>query len=158
MTFATRLAATGKAPIYILEQEGDSVLPSDFADVTNWTAEDAAGTLADDTTDAIEGASSIGWDKTGGGSVNAGVSLTPSASVDITDGSWDSIYLKAPTALTDVDSCLVRIGSNSLNYYEWTIPDSWFTAAKWHFVRLSELTQETGWSFSTTGSPDLSVD
>jgi len=123
----------------------------DDCEATTGWADSADCTLSVNSTTYKEGTASLNWTKDGVASVNC-YSEKTSPSLDFTSKElslW--MYVIDATALAKlaITGCLViRYGSDSSNYYQWTKNKTNLTAGQWNLI--DGLTVATA---STTGTP-----
>ena len=119
---------------------------------TDWTAAGDASNLTLDTTNEIRGAGCLNFDVDAYSTGSATLTLAASATVDITGWDYLAFWVNFPTSydtlLTDVK---VQMGSDSSNYYEWTLTNP--TEATDTMMKLDKD------DATTTGTPvDASTD
>nr|AKH46391.1 hypothetical protein [uncultured marine virus] len=120
---------------------------------TDWTASGDASNLTLDTTNEKRGTGCLNFDVDAYSTGQAVLTLAASGTIDIVDEKGTlNFWFQAPTdydtLLTDIK---VRIGSDSSNYYEWTMTNP--TEATWELISLA-YTDAT-----TTGTAvDASID
>ena len=155
MSWATRIAAGGQAPVYILEFDGDEIEADEFDAATNWSAGNASVTgITTNSTDAKSGTASIQWDKSGTGAA-AGNIINSSMSFSLSDYAYHSIRFKMPTTLTGTaQNFVVALGQDGSNFYFWNVPVALLSEGQWVTLRLSLNEADSGYtSTGETGSP-----
>ncbi len=119
-----------------------------------WAAFGDATTLAADTVDFVLGNGSIKFDISAAGGTTAGIQTSNMSAVDISNylGGFSSIFVNAKiNSITGLTNFILRIGSDSSNYYQMTVTvrnDGAAFIAGWNPLRF-DLTNMT-----TVGSPD----
>lgn len=119
------------------------------ADVTNWVLFGDGENVALDTDDYIKGNSSISFDLSSAGGTTAGIQNAAIATFDITDylGGNSAIFVwHKINSATNITNYVIRIGTDSSNYYTKTITtknDGTAFAAGWNLLRfdLTSLTE-----------------
>lgn len=119
-----------------------------------WAAFGDAESLVADSHNYVKGGGSIKWDISSAGGTTAGLQNTSLSTFDLTDylggngAAFIWVYINSATNLTNF---ILRLGSDTSNYYSKTITtasDGTAFRAGWNLLRFN-LT-----SLTTTGSPD----
>ena len=120
---------------------------------TDWSVSGEATNLTLDTTNEIRGTGALNFDISAYSTGTSNLTLAASSTIDITDyKGFVTAWVKFPTGYTtDLASVRFRIGSDSSNYYEWTLTNP--TANENYFIKLDFS------DASTTGTPvDSAID
>ncbi len=116
-----------------------------------WTAVGDATNVRDDSDDYIKGAGSVAWDIGAGATTTAGIQNTGLNTFDLTDflGGHSAVFVWVRiNSTTNLTNFVLKIGSDSSNYYSKTVTarhDGNAFASGWNLLRfpLTSLT-ETG--------------
>lgn len=139
----------------------DVVVLNDCDAITNWTGTDDLASVAQESTLKRRGAASVKFNVDVSASGNDFATLSNAnlnagaGGIDITDekgflGFW---FFVPAGALTNFTNLIIRLGSDSSNYYEWTVSAAALTAGKYQFIRLLYT------AATPTGSPvDTTID
>lgn len=140
-----------------LDTQEDSILISDFTSLTEgtgtWTLFGDGESLAIDTSNYITNGACLSWNISAAGGTTAGAYISGIGEYDVSDYKSDGsafmwIYIYSATNLTN---WILRLGSDSSNYYSMTATtqaDGTAFVAGWNLIK---------WDFSgktTTGTPD----
>ena len=140
-----------------LDEQEESCLVSDFTSLTEgtgtWTLFGDGTSLSIDTSNYITNGACLSWDISAAGGTTAGAYISGIGEYDVTDYKSDGsafmwIYIYSTTDLTN---WILRLGSDSSNYYSMTATtqaDGTAFVNGWNLIK---------WDFSgksTTGTPD----
>jgi hypothetical protein len=134
-----------------IEQFNTQSIDGNMAFDGTWAAFGDAETLAADSDDYIRGSGSIKWNIDAAGGTTAGIENTDINEFDITDylGGHSAVFVWAKiNSATDLTNYILRLGTDSSNYYSKTVTtrhDGTAFVAGWNLLRfdLTSLT-ETG--------------
>ena len=120
---------------------------------TDWSVSGDASTLTLDTTNEIRGAGALNFDISAYSGGTSKLTLAAGATVDISsEKGYLGFWVKFPTGYTaNLSSVRVRIGSDSSNFYEWTLTNPTANTATYIKLDYADAT--------STGTPvDTAVD
>jgi hypothetical protein len=131
--------------------DDDKITVSDFNSETNWTAVGDAENIDTDTTDYITSSASLTFGISSAGGTTAGVQNSSISTIDLTDyltgNGVVTVWVKIAST-TNLTNYIMRIGTDSSNYYSKTVTaqaDGTAFVAGWNLLKfdLTSLT-ETG--------------
>ena len=114
---------------------------------TDWSVSGDATNLTLDTTNEIRGTGALNFDLSAYSTGTSKLTLAASATIDISsDKGYVGFWVKFPTSYdTDLTSVRFRLGSDSSNYYIWTLTNPTAATATWIKLDFDDAT--------TTGTP-----
>jgi hypothetical protein len=133
-----------------VDDKGISIDPIDSA--TGWTAVGDAENIEADTSNYVSGSGSVKFDISSAGGTTCGITKAIS-SFDITDYKSEGMFLVWAyiTSVTNLTNFILKVGSDSSNYYSVTVTttsEGASFAAGWNLLRFA-MSGKT-----TTGTPD----